>query len=439
MSLDKINQKKNSILIVDDQPQNIQVMATVLKEKYRIYIANNGMKALKIAKEKGPDLILLDIMMPVMSGLEVCEKLKNSDNTKNIPIIFLTAKADKEDIIKGFGMGAVDYITKPFNQIEVLVRIQNHVELKNARDVLSEKNKELIEINKKLLESEQNLIDKTDDLIETNQQVEEQAFQVNLLNIKLAESEENLKELNAELEDLNNRKDKFFSIIAHDLKNPFTSLLLISEMFNNDIAMFSQDELQSMAKTIYTSSNNLYKLLENLLEWSRIQLSHIDIVPKKFDIHSLAKQCSDILKSMAQQKELKLNISSEITDRSEAFVFADIHMIETVIRNLINNAIKFTERNGKIEVLITKKDESYIRVSIIDNGIGMDEKTLSNLFKIDAKVSSKGTEGEPSAGLGLILCKELAEKNNGKVSVESELKEGTAFHLDIPKAQGVNH
>ena len=427
-----INDTHNSILIVDDQPQNLQVIATVLREKYHIFIANNGKKAIKIAQEKQPDLILLDVMMPEMSGFEVCKELKSMRYTKDIPVIFLTARTEKEDIIKGLELGGVDYITKPFNQQEVVTRIKTHIDLKNASNTLTEQNKLLVELNKKLALSQEELEKRNDDLIIAQDAVEEHAFQVNTMNIKLMESEEKLKNLNQELNELNASKDKFFSIIAHDLRNPFTSLLCLSEMLKDEIASFSVDELQSMATNFYNAVQRLYKLLENLLEWARIQQGKIENQPEEFNILSLAKQSVGVHATTAAQKEINLYVTSLGISEDDT-AYADMKIIDTILRNLISNAIKFTQRGGTVEVTVSKYDGDSFLIAVKDDGVGISEENLKHLFAIDSKISTRGTEGEPSTGLGLILCKELIEKSKGILWAESLPDEGSEFSFTVAK------
>ncbi|MCX6152957.1 MAG: PAS domain S-box protein [Candidatus Kapabacteria bacterium] len=230
------------------------------------------------------------------------------------------------------------------------------------------------------------------------------------------------------LEKINYEKDKFFSIIAHDLKGPFTGFLGLSRIIIEDFMDLSMKDVTELGKSMYDSADNLYRLLENLLEWSRMQRGVIDFSPDNYELYSIVKQNIEIVHEFAKQKQIEL-----INNIPEGYrIYADIPMINTVFRNLISNAIKFTPRAGNIEIGITKKasDET---IYIKDSGIGMSEDILSKLFQIDQKVSRPGTENEPSTGLGLLLVKEYVEKHGGKIWVESQEGKGTTFFFSIPE------
>jgi len=241
----------------------------------------------------------------------------------------------------------------------------------------------------------------------------------------LRKSQENLKRLNAE-------KDKFFSIIAHDLRNPFSGFLGLTKTLVEDLHNLTINEIQELTRELQISANTLYKLLENLLEWSRMQRQAIDFRPDNHPLEFLIKQNIDIISLTSKNKDI--SISSDI--ESNIYVYADIKMIDTVMRNLLSNAVKFTPRGGSIEIgaIQIKRDENndFVKVSIKDSGIGMDADTIEKLFKIDQKVSRPGTENEPSTGLGLLLCKEYIDKNNGQIWVESKVGQGTIFNFTLP-------
>ena len=372
------------ILIVDDKATNLQVLGTVLMEQnYNVIGANNGKNALKILKQTTPDLILLDVMMPVMNGYDACIQIKKNDKYKDIPIIFLTAKTELEDIVKGFELGGVDYITKPFNHTELLARIYTHVELKKSRD-----------------------------------------------KIKKAEKE---------LRNLNSEKDKFFSIIAHDLKSPFNVLLNFSDILANDFDDIDVKEQKEIIGYIQKSAKNTYNLLENLLMWSRLQRGKIALNTEKINLFELSFETIKLLSYLAEKKSIK--IINKIPD--DAFIIADKNMLSTILRNLISNAIKFTPKGGTIEIgcknTIEKRDalsQQYHsrsqQIYVKDNGVGIKLEMQEKIFKISENVSTKGTESEAGTGLGLILCKDFVEKHGGKIWVESKNK-GSVFNFTIPK------
>ncbi|MFH1196605.1 MAG: histidine kinase N-terminal 7TM domain-containing protein [bacterium] len=242
-----------------------------------------------------------------------------------------------------------------------------------------------------------------------------------------------LKKTQKELSDSNNAKDKFFSIIAHDLKNPFFGIIGLSGMIKEDYSIMTDDQKKEMVTDINELAVNTYKLLENLLEWSRQQTGTIEFTPKLFNLSSLI---DENIKSVKQRAQLK-NIGITPDYEEEVFVFADENMINTVIRNLISNALKFTNPEGLINVSV-KNIEHYIRVSVTDNGVGMNVETKKKLFRIEYNIKSIGTSGEKGSGLGLLLCKEFVDRNGGKMWAESEIDKGSTFYFSLPLKESLS-
>ena len=240
-------------------------------------------------------------------------------------------------------------------------------------------------------------------------------------------AEDSLKESENKLIQLNRSKDKFFSILAHDLKSPFSGFLGLTRIMAEEIQSLTMRQMEEYARELQNSAGNLYKLLENLLEWSRMQRGVVDFKPEKCLLANLVKPNIDIVIERTKQKNIQL--ISKIDDHLE--IIADIQMLNTVIRNLISNAIKFTPKGGMIEIGYIPAN-TMGTIFVKDSGIGMDSDTKSKLFRIDEKVSRPGTEGEPSTGLGLLLCKDFIEKQNGKIWVESEEGKGSTFYFTLP-------
>jgi len=291
------NIEKDLILVVDDQPANLKVISGVLSGKYALSVANSGERALKILEVLQPGLILLDVMMPGMDGFEVCRILKSNEKTREIPVIFLTAKTETEDIVKGFEIGAVDYIFKPFNAREINVRIQNHLNLSNAKRKISEQNS--------ALEKMQSELEKTNEALQKT----------------IAQ------------------KDKFFSIIAHDLKTPFNGLLgLLQILTENDNAVSAKSR-DEMIATLYQSTKNVYSLIENLLEWSQTQRKSVNFHPQVVTPFAIISEVKSLLEAKINLKNIELKIDVD----SQLQVEADKMMLSTVFRNLISNAMKHQE------------------------------------------------------------------------------------------------
>lgn len=372
------SKKGFKVLIVDDVPENIQVLVHLLSEKgLKVNYAESGVKALKAIKNNLPDLILLDVSMPGMDGFEVCEKLKSDPLTNHIPIIFLTAKVDQQDVILGLEKGAVDYVTKPFNANELLKRIFTHLELKYNRDLITRQNEELSRLNEV--------------------------------------------------------KNQLFSVISHDMKNLFNNILFGTESLEKEIEYFEKQEVVQMAGVIHDSARRAFSLLQNLLDWSRSQMHSISVSPGPAEIMILANQSVALFKPTARKKNIQINIESE----GNSFqAFADVEMVNAVMRNLLSNAIKYSHENSRIDILLAEK-QSTIEVQIKDYGVGMNEKQINILRQANALAqSTPGTQNERGSGLGMVLVKDFVAKNNGQFYFESKLGVGSSFWFTLPKFNG---
>jgi signal transduction histidine kinase len=230
-----------------------------------------------------------------------------------------------------------------------------------------------------------------------------------------------------ELESINATKDKFFSIIAHDLKNPFASLIGASDFLVNSSDELSPEQLKSFHEIINQSARTGYRLLENLLEWARMQTGTMAFKPKMVDLWNLVNEVVILLTGSAEQKDI--NLIARIDENLSAIV--DENMINTVVRNLVSNAIKFTGRGGEI-IVSSMLTDHFIEITVSDNGIGIPKDKIGKLFRIDEKMIQNGTENETGTGLGLILCKEFIERHKGKIRVESDLGKGSKFIFTIP-------
>lgn len=241
-------------------------------------------------------------------------------------------------------------------------------------------------------------------------------------------NEERFRSQNENLEKLNAEKDKFFSIIAHDLRSPFNGFLGLTEIMADKLMLMSVNEIQKHATIMKGSANNLYRLLDNLLEWSRMQKGVTQYKPEVFSLSKVVNEC---IKTSVDQAKIK-DITFEVNVFEKMFVYADIHMVETICRNLTSNAVKYTPRGGNIWVTSQLSEGNFVEISIRDSGIGMSQEIIDSLFRIDRSFKRSGTEGEPSSGLGLLLCKDFVEKNRGIIWVESKEEEGSTFNFTLP-------
>ncbi len=237
-----------------------------------------------------------------------------------------------------------------------------------------------------------------------------------------------IKENQQRLESLLVEKDKFFSIIAHDLKSPMSGLLSLSKMFEDDVATLTRKDLQTVASSMHKSSEQLFALLENLLHWALMQQGVMEYSPRPHSLKGLIYAGIDSLSTVAEQKQVV--IQSHIQD--DLVVLADEQMITTLVRNLVSNALKFSESGGIVDITATQGQEGIVQVSVQDAGTGMDQYTLDHVFALDKKISRPGTLGETGTGLGLILCRELIKKHGGHIWADSKPGQGTTFHFTLP-------
>jgi signal transduction histidine kinase len=359
-------------MIVDDNARNLQVLGNLLKEQgYRVLPARSGQQALAFALQRNVELILLDIMMPEMNGFEVCEQLKSGEKTSDIPVLFISALSDTEDKLKGFEVGGVDYITKPFQREEVLARVKTHLTLRRQR---------------------------------------------------------------RELAELNASKDKFFSIIAHDLRSPFVALQLFSQNLVEDYEEMDDDERLEFFGHMRTSIQSTHRLLDNLLDWARAQTGRLPFEPAATRLRYLIEENFVLFRESASSKDVAL-VSEAPDDAPPAFV--DRRTTLAVVRNLISNAVKFAKSGGTVRVTLVEAGDR-LEIAVIDDGVGMDAETMKNLFRIDKVSTRLGTNREKGSGLGLILCKEFVERNEGELRVESAPGEGSTFVVSLPKASAAD-
>ncbi|MBN1301433.1 MAG: PAS domain-containing sensor histidine kinase [Melioribacteraceae bacterium] len=251
--------------------------------------------------------------------------------------------------------------------------------------------------------------------------IENNARELVTLTQKLTESERTLRELNAS-------KDRFFSIISHDIKNNFASILGLSRLLTQPEYDQKHENRRETAALLNLSSQKLYTLLENLLEWAKLQQDEIVFGPQRFGIKEAGREILDLFQLRADEK--KITLENNLPD--ETGVFADQNMIKTVLRNLISNAINFTDVGGKVS-LASYEENGNVIIVVEDNGIGIEEVNLNKLFRIDEKYVGLNTEGQKGTGLGLILCREFVEKNNGEIWVESKIGAGSKFFVSLPK------
>lgn len=388
---------KPVILCVDDESIILNALKDQLQRKfgaeYDIETSDGGADAIEFIEELIEDkidipLVIADYIMPGMKGDELLKQIHElSPNTLNI---LLTGQANIEGVTNAVNYASLyRYMSKPWGEDDLELTVKEAVKSFYQKREIHKKNIELQELNESL--------------------------------------ETKVQKRTKELCELNATKDKFFSIIAHDLKNPFNALLGFSTLLLDDYDKFSDEEKIDLIRTMDTASKNAYKLLQNLLEWSRSQTGSIQWEPDAVSLHEVVSITIDLLSDAANVKEVSIN--SIIMPNIK--IWADGNMAMTVIRNLISNALKYTPKGGDIKVY-TKKADKKIEITIEDNGVGISEEDLPKLFRIDVNHSTSGTNNEQGTGLGLILCKEFVEKNGGEIWVESIEGKGSKFKFTFP-------
>ena len=369
----EINPSEYKILIVDDVMSNVLLLKVLLtNEKFAIATASNGRQALEQVEKENPDLVLLDVMMPDMSGFEVAQHLKSNPQTAEIAIIFLTALNSTADIVKGFQVGANDFISKPFNKEELIIRVTHQISLVAAKRLI---------------------LSKTEELQRT-----------------IA------------------GRDKLYSVIAHDLRSPMGSIKMVLNMLILNLPFekigAEMYELLTMANQ---TTEDVFSLLDNLLKWTKSQIGKLNVVYQDVDLVEVTDGVIEIFSMVASLKKIRIREMKP----ERMMVNADIDMLKTVVRNLLSNAIKFSKENSEILVKMEEVNGMAV-VSVQDHGCGISEEGQKKLLHADTHFSTFGTNNEEGSGLGLLLCKDFVVKNGGKLWFTSKEGEGSIFSFSIP-------
>ena len=323
------------------------------------------------AKNEKPDLILLDVMMPDISGFDAAQILKKDPATAHIPIIFLTALNNPSDLVHGFQVGASDFLTKPFNKEELVVRVFHQIKLVAATRIIEKQNSEL---------------------------------RATISN-----------------------RDKMYSVIAHDLRSPMASIRMVLNLVVNSV---SKDvvgpELFELLDKANRESEEVHDLLDNLLKWTKSQTGRLNVVRQELDLNDIIPGVVDIFEMIALTK--KINLVYQGSDKPVVAV-VDNDMLKTIVRNFLSNAIKFSPEDSTIEISLSTEGD-FAKISVHDHGVGIDPERLDSIFKKGD--TTYGTGGEEGSGLGLQLCADFARKNDGDVRVESVVGEGSTFSVLVP-------
>ncbi len=368
----KINRSDYKILIVDDVMSNVLLLKILLtNEKFQVCTANCGKMCIEQARKERPDLILLDVMMPDISGFDTAVLMKKDPELKEIPIIFLTALNTPADLVHGFKVGANDFLTKPFNKEELVMRVMQQISLVAAKRIIEQQNAEL---------------------------------RATLTN-----------------------RDKMYSVIAHDLRSPMASIRMVLNLI---VASTTPDvvgpEIYNLLDQANRESEDVHDLLDNLLKWTKSQTGRLSVVMQDLDLSDIIPGVVEIFSVIAQTKNINLVLKGA---DSSIIVRADNDMLKTIVRNFLSNAIKFSPSDSSIEIGVSKEGERA-KVSVTDHGVGISSARLSSIFHKGE--TTYGTGGEEGSGLGLQLCEDFAQKIGGECAVESVEGQGSTFSVFIP-------
>lgn len=378
---------KPRLLIVEDTPDNIHVLLDTLKNEFAITIAKNGEQALSmVTPEALPDLILLDVMMPGIDGYEVCQRLKRDPQTSDIPVIFITALSAECDEARGLGLGAVDYITKPFAPELVRARVRNQLHLHVAR-----------------------------------QRVEAQAAQLRQYN-------QDLQHTVRELKLLHEQRSELLGMAVHDLKNPLSAISGIASLLTMPSpGKMDEARRQHLLQTITRSTDHMLEIVNNMLAFEQLESGRVELNREPRDLADFAQMVVDLNQPIAVRKEIELE--AELGHGCTASV--DGPKIREAMDNLVSNAIKFSPQ-GKHVAVHLQQHNGHVSFTVKDEGPGLTEADREKLFGRFQKLSARPTGGESSTGLGLSITKRLVELHGGTIGVESEPGSGAAFTIQLP-------
>ena len=386
-----MDELRKKVLVVDDKPNNLSLVTSLLKSHYEVLLANNGERALIIAQEKVPDLILLDIMMPGLSGFDVCEQLKCDQRTKGIPVIFLTARSDGDDFEKAYDIGAVDYITKPINSKELLVRVRTHLLISNQRSDMISLNEEITRMNENL----ENEVQK-----------------------RTADLSSALKKLEKQNKDL----EQFSKLLSHNIRGPVASSLGLISLFNHTDTCdpINRDIINYLADCTIQIDEILFDI-SRIIEIRDTPTVNVEEIEFENAINSVLQKVKTRL------DETKANIIIDITEAPR--LKAIKHYIENIVEHLLINSLTYQPTNRIPEIKITSREEhDFFVFSIADNGVGIDKKDWEKIFE-PYKRLDYSTKGR---GLGLYMIKTQVDAMDGHIEVSSSIGQGSTFSIYIP-------
>ena len=390
--------EKGSILIVDDNPTNLEVLSDCFSELgLEILVAQDGMSAIEKVEYAHPDIILLDVVMPGINGFETCRLLKSKPSTQDIPVIFMTALSDTMDMVQGFQVGAVDYITKPVQYKEVLARAKTHLTIRNLTKRLQEQNERL----------QQEISDR--------KQAEEQ----------LRELEFDLREALAQEKELGELKSRIISTISHEYRTPLTTIASSAEILQAYRHKLDESKQLKHFERIQASVNHMTALVNDVLFLSRAEFEKLEFQPEPIGLVSFFRELVDELQVGVGEAHHLTFTSNGACKEFEV----DAKLLRQILTNLISNAIKYSPKGGTVSIQLSCQDNQVI-FQVSDEGIGIPPEDQGHLFESFSRARNVGTI--QGTGLGLSIVKKCVDLHAGQIAVNSEVGVGTTFSVILP-------
>lgn len=510
--------KHSEILIVEDSRVFAVYLSDIIKtENNKITLASGGKEGIRFLQDNSYNLVLLDLELPDFSGIDILKEIRKKYNQIELPVMVVSATHNEQKIVNALESGANDFVSKPFAEITLKVKVKNMLQLQSTNaellqiyrqrndifdfspvpSIVVDESGVVKEMNHAAYEEFQADMSKTSSILcgevlgcdnavqnkgscgkmkmcpdcvircsfsnnflsapknsrregwfklNINNQVKQLYLIVSTICLRTNNSDYFLltfeditdrkqaeiiiSSQNNKLSELNATKDKFFSIIAHDLRSPFSSILGFSELLADNIDNFNREKIIEFVNNINESAKHTLSLLENLLEWAGLQRGLITPSVKTCNLQILVYEICSLFREMASGK----NIALQNYMQTGIYAKCDPDMTKTILRNILSNAVKFTKQNGTVS-LAAKQKEGFIEIQVRDSGVGIPALKIPVLFNGGKKNSTMGTAKENGTGLGLLLCRELVEKQGGKIWVESEENMGTAFYFTVPSVE----